>query len=279
MSSMQYVSAKAHVVTDSEAGRELAKKVVRVFSSEGDGIDWHEATTKDGEGYTDAVVKYSGVDVGLMSSIDEVLEEVAALGDGSYGLMVVESDWGVEGFDCYGDVELVETDSVGEETVWSSESPLDLSVTMGSEEWQELLGCDADSLQDEIEAQGDDLVSRLAPASFVQACDDDGEANFTYFDMESCGDGEAGDDPDEVTVIFELDGPEVQHATFMKLAAALMSNSAELPVPGAKIELGLEGASGEESRMVDTDAFAMLVFRLLSDGDKYVKVLVPKGLD
>ena len=108
MSSMQYVSAKAHVITKSETGRGLAKKVVEVFSSEGDGIDWHEATAEDGEGYTDAIVKYNEEGIGLMESIDEVLEEVAALGDGSYGLMVVESDWGVEGFDCYGDVELVE---------------------------------------------------------------------------------------------------------------------------------------------------------------------------
>lgn len=65
MSSMQYMSAKAHVVTKQEAGRNLARKVVESFSSEGDGIDWHEATIKDGEGYRDVVVKYSGVDVGL----------------------------------------------------------------------------------------------------------------------------------------------------------------------------------------------------------------------
>ena len=72
MSSMQYVSAKAHVVTKQEVGRNLARKVVDSFSSEGDGIDWHEVTIKDGEGYTDAVVKYSGVDVGLMVSANEV---------------------------------------------------------------------------------------------------------------------------------------------------------------------------------------------------------------
>ncbi|WP_248922881.1 hypothetical protein [Olsenella intestinalis] len=278
MSSMQYVSAKAHVVTKAEAGKGLAKKAAEVFSFEGDGIDWCETTTEAGDGYVGIAVKYSGVNAGPISAIEEALEEVATLGDGSYGLMVVESDWGVERFDCYGGVDLVEAESVGEETVWSSESPLDLSVTMGSDEWGELLGCDADSLQDEIESQGDELLPRLVPTSFVQACEDDGGAYFTYFDTESSGDGENAGDSDEVTVIFELDGSEVRHATFMRLADALMSDSTELPVPGVKVELGLEGASGEESRMVDADAFAMLVFRLLSDGDKYIKVLVPKSL-
>lgn len=47
---------------------------------------------------------------------------------------------------------------------------------------------------------------------------------------------------------------------------------------GARIELGLEGASDEGSRMVGIDGFAMLVFRLSGGGDKYVKVLVPKSL-
>ncbi len=278
MSTMQYVSAKAHVITKSEAGRELAKKVAGVFSSEVDGIDWHETSFEEGEGYTDAVVKYSGVNVGLTTSIDEVLEEIAAMGDGSYGLMVVESDWGVEGFNCYGDVELVEADSVDEETLWSSESPLILSVSMGSGEWQELLGCDADSLQDEIESQGDDLLPNLVPASFIQACEDDEEVCFTYFDMESSGDNDEADDSDEVTVIFELDGSEVRHGTFMRLADAIMGDSAECPVPEARIGLGLEGATGEESKMVDIDAFAMLAFRLLGDEEKYVKVLVPKSV-
>lgn len=275
---MQYVSAKAHIITKSEAGRELAKKVVGVFSSEDVDIDWHETSSEAGESYTDAIVKYNDEGVGLMESIDEVLEEVAALGDGSYGLMVVESDWGVEGFDCYGNVELVETDSIDGETLWSSESPLIFSVSMDSDEWQELLGCDADSLQGEIESQGDDLLPLLVPASFVQICEDDEEACFTYFDTESSSDGEEAGDSDEVTVIFELDGPEVRHSTFMRLADALMGDSAELPVPEARIGLGLEGAAGEESKMVDIDAFAMLAFRLMSDEDKYVKVLVPKSV-
>lgn len=278
MSSMQYVSAKAHVAIRSAAGRSLAKKAIEVFSCESDGIEWHETSFEEGEGYTDAVVKYSGVDDELMTSIDEVLEEVAAMDDGSYGLMVVESDWGVEGFDCYGDVKLVETDSMNGETLWSSESPLVLTVSMESGEWQELLGCDADSVQDEIESQGDDLLPSLVPASFVQACEDDGEAYFTYFDTESSGDDEEADDSDEVTVIFELDGPEVRHATFMGLADALMGDPAELPVPEARIGLGLEGAAGEESKMANTDAFAMLAFNLLGDGGKYVKVLVPKSM-
>ncbi len=278
MSSMQYVSAKAHVITKSEAGRELAKKVVEVFSSEGDGIDWHETSSEAGEGFTDAIVEYNGEGIGLMESIDEALEEVAALGDGSYGLMVVESDWGVEGFDCYGDVELVETDSIDGETLWSSESPLILSVSMASDEWQELLGCDDDSLQDEVESQGDDLLPLLVPASFVQACEDDEEACFTYFDTESSGDDEEADDSDEVAVIFELDGPEVRHATFMGLADALMGDPAELPVPEARIGLGLEGAAGEESKMANTDAFAMIAFKLMADEDRYVKVFVPKSV-
>ena len=72
MPSMQYRLAKAHVVTKQEVGRDLAKKVVDPFSSEANGTDWHVATIKDGEGYRDVIVEYSGVDVGLMVSANEV---------------------------------------------------------------------------------------------------------------------------------------------------------------------------------------------------------------
>lgn len=278
MSSMQYVSVKAHVVTKQEVGRNLARKVVDSFSSEGDGIDWHEVTIKDGEGYTDAVVKYSGVDVGLMTSVNKVLEEVAALGDGSYGLMISEGDWGLESFDCYGSVELVETDAVEGDTVWASEDFLQLSVAMRSDAWQELLECSPDSLLDEIEMRGDDMLPLLVPEAFVQACEDDGEVFFEFRETEVLE-----EEPDEISAIFEFDGHDLGHETFEALVEALGCPRDELPVPEAKILLALENAPWEDgwrvNRLVDIDVPAMLVFKSSWDGIGVVRILVPRATE
>lgn len=283
MSSMQYITSAMHVITNSEFSAELAGRIAHAFSDdEWDADEWRESVEEDGE-FTEVRVYASGFDLDdALSSFEEVLGEVASLENGSYGWLIVEGDWGIESFDCYGNAELAEAESVDADVVWSSEDFLDLSVAMKAEVWQELLECDAESLADEIESQSDDLLQMLVPESFVQACEDDGDVFFEYRDLEM-PDEESEEKSDEITVIFEFDGHDIRHETFEALVEALNAPRNELPVPEAKILLSMSSASEEdgayENKLADTDVPALLVFRSSWNGIGNVRVLTPKAID
>ena len=283
MSSMQYITALAHIVTDSNSSSDLAEKIIQVFDCEDWDVDDQDVTNEKGEGFAEARVLISGFDLDdALSSFEEVLGEVASLENGSYGWLIVEGDWGIESFDCYGNAELAEAESVDADAVWSSEDFLDLSVAMKAEVWQELLECDAESLADEIESQSDDLLQMLVPESFVQACEDDGDVFFEYRDLEM-PDEESEEESDEITVIFEFDGHDIRHETFEALVEALNAPQDELPVPEAKILLSMSSGSEEdgayENKLADTDVPALLVFRSSWNGIGDVRVLTPKAID
>lgn len=291
MSNMQYISAKAHVVLDSESARNLAKKVMAVFGCSNWDVEYQDVSDEDGEGYTDVVVKVGGYDSAPSESIDEVLGEVATLGNGSYGLMIWESDWGIDAFDCYGDVELVDSVSVDEDTVWSSEDTLTLRIRMTGQEWAALLGVEPKPVKVEVEGRGGDpsylmvpsddflaacedasgeILARALPSAFIEACEDDGEAEFAYYDVDC---SEADGEIEQIDVIFELCGHDLRHGTFLKLVAALGEKSSN-----ASTLLCLESSMGAENRMVDSDSFSMLTF--VSDWDSIsdVRVLVPRAI-
>lgn len=291
MSSMQYISAKAHVVMNSESARSLAKKVMAVFSCSNWDVEYQEVSDEDGEGFTDVVVKVGGYDSAPFESIDEVLGEVGTLGNGSYGLMIWESDWGIDAFDCYGDVKLVDSKSCDVETVWSSEDTLTLRIRMTEQEWAALLGVEPKPVKVEVEGQGGDpsylrvlsddflaacedaggeILAQVLPDAFIEVCEDDGEAEFAYYDADSY---EADDGIGQIDVIFELCGHDLRHGTFQRLVAALGEKSSN-----ASTLLCLESSMGAENRMVDSDSFSMLTF--VSDWDSIsdVRVLVPRAI-
>ena len=279
MSSMRYITAIAHVVTDSSPASELASKILQLIGEDKwDSDDW-EPSVEEGDGLTELKLNASGSGLDEpISSIEEALSEVANLGNGSYGLMVMEGDWGLESFDCYGSVELVETDTIEGDTVWASEDFLQLSVAMRADAWQELLECDSDSLVDEIEMQGDDMLPLLVPEAFVQACEDDGEVFFEFRETEVLE-----EEPEEIAAIFEFDGHDLGHETFEALVEALNCPRDESPVPEAKILLALENAPWEGgwrvSRLMDIDVPAMLVFKSSWDGIGAVSILVPRAAE
>ena len=281
MSSMRYVSAKAHVVTDSKPAVELANRVAEVFGGSDWAVDEREFDSVEGEGYEEAEVKASGFDVDeMISSVEELLKEVATLSNGSYGLLVVESDFGVDLFDCYGGVEHAEAESVDEGLFWASEDFLDLSVSMRASEWQEVLDCSLESIAEEIEARGDDLLSELLPDAFVQACEGDGDVFFEYSDIEPFSESGAYGESDEIAVTFELDGHELTNETLMAMIEALNCGPDELPVPGTKTLLRFLNADEEngvyENRMADTNSYALLVFESSWGEIGNVRVLVPR---
>lgn len=283
MSSMQYITAKAHIATDSEGALELARRVAETFTNSRWDIDEQDGTVEEGEEFVEAEVKAYGFDIDEpLSVIDESLKEIESLENGSFGLLIVESDFGVDGFDCYGDIELAEVDSVGGDVTWASEDFLCLHISMEAAGWQEALGCDMDSLADEIESQGDDLLSSLLPDGFLQAYEKDEDAIFQYVEMNPFKfGGDTYQESEEVTVVFELDGHELKHETLEGMANALKCGSGESSAPNAKFLLTFNNASEDdgtyENKMVDADAYAMLVFKSSWNGIIDFKVLVPRG--
>ena len=292
MSSMRYITAKAHIVKDSESTRNLVKKVVEVFScSDWDVEEYQSVSVEDGEGFTDVVVIVGVYDSAPAESIDGVLGEVAALGNGSYGLMIWESDWGIDAFDCYGDVRLVHSEPVDEGAVWCSEDTLSRRVRVTEQEWTALLGVDPKPTKVEVEGQGGDpaylqmlsddflatcedtggeILARVLPDAFIEACEDDDEAEFVYYDADSYED-DGG--VEQIDVIFELVGHDLRHGTFQRLVAALGEKSSS-----ASTLLCLESSMEGENRMVGADSFSMLTF--MSDWDRIsdVRVLVPRTM-
>ena len=280
MSSMRYITALAHIVTDSNGSSDLAEKVSQVFDCQDWDADDQDVTNEECEGFVEARVFITGFGLDdALSNFEEVLGEVASLENGSYGWLIVDGDWGIESFDCYGSAELVEAESVDADVVWSSEDYLDLSVEIKAEAWQELLECDTESLADEIESQSDDLLPMLVPESFIRACEDDGDVFFEYRDLEM-PDEESEEESDEITVIFEFDGHDIRHETFEALVEALNGPEDELSAPEAKILLSLSSASEEdgayENKLADADAPAMLIFESSWDGIGEVRILVPE---
>ncbi|MBR3317296.1 MAG: hypothetical protein IKG21_05705 [Atopobiaceae bacterium] len=277
MSSMQYVEAKAHIVTDSDVAKHLATKVVENFNSASWDAEEREVSSKDGEGFSEVEVRVYGFGVDPDLAI---FKEVSSIGNGSYGLVVWESDFGVEGCNCYGDVELVEIEPVDGDIVWESEDFLQLSVSMVVGDWMRLLKCDLGSFEDELESLGDDLLERILPEGFLQACEDDGDVFFQFVEAGPYRDDGDLRDSDEVTVLFELDGHELRHETFEALVEALSCNPDERPVPGERFLFNLMNAITEgdvyENRMFDVDTYSILVFKSDWGGVRDVKVLVPR---
>ena len=284
MSFNQNITAKAHIVGDKDVVGKALEGILGGSADSNRGTADREERVVDGDGCTDALVTVSGSGLsGDIEKLDAALRAIGALGNGSYGLMIVESDFGIDAFDCYGAVELAPAGAVDGSRVWSSEDFLSLRVSMAAAQWAAFLQCDAASIAKEVEGRGDGLLADLLPSAAAEALASLEDVRFEYHDIDPYNsDGEAYDEAEDVSVEFDLDGHELNQAAFDAVASAVNAANADPAGPGAKVLLRLENAAETDglfvNKMLDADSLSLLEFETSWRGVGDVRVLEPRAL-
>lgn len=280
MSTGRYVTAKAHIVADSRTVSEFSSKVVHGEPDPYKGEDSRDEVVIEGEGYVDIIVKVSGMGLNeLIDELDSALRETSALGEGSYGLLIIESDFGIDGYECYGDVELAEVP--GGDRVWGSEDYLIFEISLTAGEWAKLLGCDIDALVEEFESRGSELLPMFLPEYNSAVVEHLNGESFDYNDIDPFNfDGTPYDPNDEVSVLFQYSDHDLTHRAFVQLVRVVNDACSEPAVANAKMLLRFFNADeGElyENKMADIDTFALLEFKTSWKGVSDIRVLEPRA--
>ncbi len=268
MSTMQYTTVKAHIVMNAEKAQASLEGVLKAIEGQqascGEAFD---CETVHGEGFEEALAVIRGAP---SDPVCAALETIAELDNGSYGAVLIDGDYGVSGYGCFGDAEFSPADEPDGEYAWASDDFLELRVSMKAGEWLDVLGCDGSTLADEAEARGSGLLDFVMPSGFSRALEEAGLA-FSYHGIEPFeGDGGHYESDEQVEVVFELDGHDLGHSAFKALKAAVNDAIASPARPDAEVVLRFTYAEkrGEafENTMIDAGAFAILTFKSSREG-------------
>lgn len=184
MSQGRYFKFVSHIITDSENAASIAKKIQdgldtfikSVYGSNADEASWQSFKYRADNTFYEITAEFNEVVGGSApeENVQELLSEIDALENGSYGLLLADSDYGVMEYRCYGNAKFVdvpETDVSGFE--WSSGDVLCLEKSFTVEELAEILGCSAEDACDEAEDRANEIAEKLLPDSVFQVYESD----------------------------------------------------------------------------------------------------------
>ena len=180
MSQGRYFKIVTHINTDSDYATGIAKKmrdsldvfIKGVYGQDAGEHSWQSYSHTMQDGFDEIVVEFSEVVSGAApeESVQELLEEIDSLKNGSYGLLLADSDYGVTDYKCYGKAEFADvSEAEVSGFVWSTDDYLCLEKAFAPDELAELLGCSAEDACDEAEDRANEIAGKLLPDSVFQA--------------------------------------------------------------------------------------------------------------
>ncbi len=183
MSQGKYIKLISHIKIDSENATETAKKITSgldafiksVYGINADNSAWQYYSHNTERGFDKITATFYEVISGVPEeSLHELLSEISTLNNGSFGLLLVDTDYGVKMYQCYGAAKFAEVEDVSG-YMWSTDDYLCMETTVSEEQLAEILDCDANDVCDEAEDRANELAEALLPDVFGEIFDPDDE--------------------------------------------------------------------------------------------------------
>lgn len=260
MSQGVYMKILSHIVTDNEKAFEKAKEIQNglnhfiksVYGENADDSAWLSYSHQTESNFEEITAVFSEVVGGApRDEIDELLSEINTLKNGSYGLLLCDTDYGVMDCNCYGNAEFHKI-SVNETIgyLWSSDDFLCLEKMFSSENLAEFLDCDTEEVCDELEDNYEEIAEKLLPQEIIDILPADKDESPFY----SC---ETEEDDDAITVKFLLAGHDYTTEQLQEFQKVFSKNSSNwtLYLSEASLEQGTY-----ENIMICPEHNAMVTF-------------------
>lgn len=182
MSQGIYIKLISHIQTDSERANAVSKTISAglgsfiksVYGESANETSWqsfsHQTDVKFDK--TEATF-YDVVSGSVYEKVDELLSEINTLQNGSYGMLLVDSDYGVMEYKCYGDAAfsgIPADDAAG--FVWSTDDTLCLEKCFTPGELAELLDCAEEDTCDAAAEQPEKIVPEIIHEIYPDADDE-----------------------------------------------------------------------------------------------------------
>ncbi|MDD7516825.1 hypothetical protein [Ruminococcus flavefaciens] len=173
MSQGIFIKLIAHIITDNEKAVEASSRlyaeldpfIKSVYGENADESSWKLFSRRAGSDYDEITAVFSDVVSGQPEKkVDNILSAINELNNGSYGMLLVDSDYGVMEYKCFGGAEFAEisTDEAAG-YVWFTDDYLCLEKSFSAEYLSELLDCETDDVCDEAEDNCEELAEKLLP--------------------------------------------------------------------------------------------------------------------
>ena len=267
MSWQQFVTARCRIYLDEVGSDRVVAGIRTAVDRLPEHWDIDESKFEQTDGYVDISIEVQGeTNRSTGSIVGEAMEAINGLEGKSGGVVIYESDFGIDGYDLFGaaaakDVSL--SDARGLE--WHFEDFLRLRVSMIAKDWRDVLGNNDESLSDAIEVADVDLLrKKLMPAFFTRIEEESDEIAFQFWDLEPYAPEEEYSDDEMVTAIYEFDGHDLSGRAFELLLNSVMQDAAGLDRNSCKVSLSLSNAKSENGKyrntVVDTGNIAFLEF-------------------
>lgn len=198
MSQGVYIKVFMHIVKDNEKNNalsvELSEKITDYAGKFDCELMQKSFLSENGISCMEIEFSFSEIVSGpICDEIDEILSIIDKLDNDSYGMLFVDSDYGVALYKCYGNAEFQSISSdKAKEMLWSSDDIMVLEKQFKAADLAEILDCEEDEICDEVEEQAEKLV----PEIVFDIYDDEYDEIFN-----EC---EAEEDDEEVVVRFSF---------------------------------------------------------------------------
>ena len=263
MSQGEYIKLIAHIITDDEKAvntsaclsAELDSFIKSVYGENADESSWKLFSRRAGSDYDEITAVFSDVVSGQPEKkVDNILSAINELNNGSYSMLLVDSDYGVMEYKCFGGAEFAEisTDEAAG-YVWSTDDYLCLEQSFSAEYLSELLDCETDDVCDEAEDNCEELAEKLLP-QIVKTID----PNISF---EFC---EAEEDSDNISLRFMLGSHD--HSTDELLAWRKAFDDNALNGWILRLSESTNNNGIFESVMISPDNNAVVVFNTSCSG-------------
>ncbi len=179
MSQRTYMKIITHIVKDSETSISTANKVytdLDKFIKHVHGKDdadcgddlWSSFSRTPEKDYDEITAEFSCEVTGIPEeTIENIISVIDTLDNGSYGMLLADTDYGVSRYKCFGKAEFTEVtaDDV-KDYIWGTNDYLCIETKMPVEKLAQLLNCGAEEVCEEAEERGDELAEKLLPDFF-----------------------------------------------------------------------------------------------------------------
>ena len=261
-----YAKIVSHILTDSEKAVEISKKIEEgldkfIKSVYGDSNkNWLSYTHNNEDGVDEITAEFYEIISGdLNLTINRILADIEELDNGSYGMYMADSDFGVMAYVSYGNAEFNEislSDAKGFN--WVTDTDFCMEKVFKESDIADILECDAEDIYDEVDDNPEILIEKLVPQKIKDIISD--------FDKEPFAGVEADEVVDGLILSFVFNDGKFSTEELEALKDAFSDESLE----GWSFCLGV--SEGKENALICPEKNAVLKFKAYDGNFDVLKV-------
>lgn len=265
MSQGRYMKIKASIRTDSEQAKSVLKDIQDGLDAFIKGMEWDDISVDEKPEVTEIEAVFCLVVSGSPTEkIDEILSSVNKLDNGSYAVLICDSDYGVNGeYYCYGAAEFIRVNEPDIQAYkWSTDDCLILKISMPADSWCELLSCEKDDVCDYIEDNEVEILNQFFVSELVSTLVSDNveDDDISPFDFD-----EVNEYDEMLEAVFNFNYHEISGETFLRIKDFFIKNTEKLNSLNANITLYFDSAENDngiyKNEMICPDNYSVLTFK------------------